>query len=256
MDFTEHNRQAWDRMAAEGDRFYHAVTPEAIERARAGEMRIIVTPTKSVPLDWLMPLQDRDVLCLAGGGGQQAPLLAAAGANVVVLDLSEKQLERDQEIASREQLTIRTVASDMRDLSQLADASFDLIVNPTSNCYCPDVEPVWREAFRVLRPGGEMIAGFIKPVYYIFDAVPMDEGSLEVRHKIPYSDLHLPEDEREQTLGDRPFEYGNSLSDLIGGQTNAGFEIIGFYEDRWGDEDILSDHIDVFAATRARKPKA
>ena len=250
----EHNRAAWDRMADEGDRLYHAVTPEAIEKARAGEMRIIVTPTKPVPMDWLMPIAGRDILCLAGGGGQQAPLLAAAGANITVLDLSEKQLQRDLDVAAREGLTIKTIASDMRDLSQLQSDSFDLILNPTSNCYCPDVRPVWKEAFRVLRPGGKLIAGFIKPVYYLFDAQKMDRGKLKVRHKIPYSDLHLDAAEREQTLGDRPLEYGHSLTEQIGGQTDAGFEIISFYEDRWGDADVLSDHIDVFAATLAMKP--
>ena len=254
-DEVEHNRAAWDRMADAGDQFYHAVTPAAIEQARASKMRIIVTPTKPVPMDWLLPLQGRDILCLAGGGGQQAPLLAAAGANVTVLDLSEKQLQRDLDIATREGLTIKTIASDMRDLSQLESSSFDLILNPTSNCYCPDVRPVWQESFRVLRPGGKLIAGFIKPVYYLFDAQKMDRGKLKVRHKIPYSDMHLDSDERKSTLGDRPLEYGHSLTDQIGGQTDAGFEIISFYEDRWGDEDVLSDHIDIFAATLARKPK-
>ena len=67
---------------------------EAIEEARQGRWEIVLTPTKPVPRDWL-EVEGRHVLCLASGGGQQAPILAAAGATVTVLDNSPKQLERD-----------------------------------------------------------------------------------------------------------------------------------------------------------------
>ena len=42
----------------------------------------------------------------------------------------------------------------MRNLSAFADGAFGLVVHPCSNGFVPDVLPVWREAFRVLRPGG------------------------------------------------------------------------------------------------------
>ncbi len=40
----------------------------------------------------------------------------------------------------------------MADLSVFPDGRFDLIVHPVSNVFAPDVKPVWREAYRVLRP--------------------------------------------------------------------------------------------------------
>ena len=58
----------------------------------------------------------------------------------------------------------------MRDLSVFPDESFDLIVHPVSNLFVPDVRPVWKEAYRVLRRGGALIAGFNNPVRYLFDA--------------------------------------------------------------------------------------
>jgi 2-polyprenyl-3-methyl-5-hydroxy-6-metoxy-1,4-benzoquinol methylase len=45
---------------------------------------------------WFPPLKGADVLCLASGGGQQGPILAATGANVTVFDNSPRQLEQDQ----------------------------------------------------------------------------------------------------------------------------------------------------------------
>jgi 2-polyprenyl-3-methyl-5-hydroxy-6-metoxy-1,4-benzoquinol methylase len=64
-------------------------------------------------------LPGADVLCLASGGGQQGPLLAAAGASVTVLDASPRQLEQDRAVAARDGLVIRTVEGDMADLSML-----------------------------------------------------------------------------------------------------------------------------------------
>jgi ubiquinone/menaquinone biosynthesis C-methylase UbiE len=51
----------------------------------------------------------------------------------------------------------------MRDLGVFPDASFDVVFNPVSNVFCPDLAPVWRESFRVLRPGGILMAGFPEP---------------------------------------------------------------------------------------------
>ncbi|MFK7765963.1 MAG: class I SAM-dependent methyltransferase [Mariniblastus sp.] len=254
-DPVNYNRNAWNKMALAGDKFYRAMTPKQIQDAKNGDWKIRVTPTKAVPREWLEPLSDKDLLCLAGGGGQQAPILSALGANVTVFDLSEEQLARDIAIAKREGMNIKTVAGEMRDLSCFAECSFDLIVSPCATCFVPSVEEIWAEAFRVLRPGGSLIVGFINPLYYLFDAAKMDRNDFEVRHSIPYCDFDLPEEERESLIGpERPIEFGHSLSDLIGKQVTAGFSMTGFYEDGWGGSDKLSSLIDLFICTKATKP--
>ena len=95
------------------------VGPEEIARARRGDWSLVLTPTKPVPADWFPPLAGLDVLCLASGGGQQGPILAAAGANVTVFDNSPNQLAQDRLVADREGLAIETVQGDMADLSRL-----------------------------------------------------------------------------------------------------------------------------------------
>ena len=52
------------------------------------------------------PLTSCRVLCLASGGGQQGPILSAAGANVTVFDASEKQLLQDWMVADRDGLEL------------------------------------------------------------------------------------------------------------------------------------------------------
>ncbi|MEM9940382.1 MAG: class I SAM-dependent methyltransferase [Planctomycetota bacterium] len=254
-DMVEKNRQIWDRMALAGDKFYRAVSSEEIHAACQGQMRIRVTPTKPLPDDWIGNVKGQNLLCLAGAGGRQAPLLAAAGASVTVFDISENQLDRDRAIAVKEQLNLTAVRGDMRDLSQLQDGQFDVIVSPCATCFCPSVNEIWKEAFRVLKPGGALIIGFINPVYYLFDSVALDQNQFKVRHSIPYSDFDLPEEERERIFGDsRPIEFGHPLSDLIGDQCEAGFQLAGFFEDGWGGNDKLSSMISLFIATRSIKP--
>lgn len=256
-DPVNHNRRAWDSLVTKGNQWTQPVSSEVISAARNGEWEIVLTPEKPIPREWLAPVKGKKILCLAGGGGQQAPILAAAGGEVTTLDNSPKQLEQDQVVAKREGLTIGSVLGDMRDLSAFEDESFDLIVNPCSNSFIPDVNPVWRECYRVLKPGGSLLVGFISPVTHIFDYDKMEAGELEVRHKIPYSDYDLPEAERQQLIDDgEPLWFGHSLDDQIGGQIKAGFAITGFYEDRWKELSALGDYIDLMIATRATKSGA
>lgn len=251
MNITEYNREAWDRQVERGDEWTIPVTPEQVAVARRGEVRIVLTPTRPVPAAWFPPLRGVATLCLAASGGQQAPLLAAAGAEVTVLDLSPKQLAQDRFVAEREGLTLQTVSGDMRDLRMFADASFDLIVHPVSNCFVPEVRPVWREAARVLRPGGVLLAGFFNPAVFIFH----DMGAtpdLRVRFPLPYSDIHsLSNDERDKLEREgEPFVFSHTLAELIGGQLEAGFVITGMYEDEWPGK-VISTFMRAFIATRA-----
>jgi len=256
MEILDYNRRAWDEAVKQKSVWTIPVSPAVIAAARRGEWKIVLTPTKPVPRTWFPnQLSGISVLCLASGGGQQGPVLAAAGATVTVFDNSPRQLAQDRMVAERENLLITTEQGDMADLSRFGDGSFDLIVHPVSNLFVPAVRPVWNEAYRVLRSGGELLAGFCNPAMYIFDMALADEGVLEVRHKIPYSDLtQLTTEERQRYVDDlQPLEFGHTLEDQIGGQLDAGFVLTGFYEDAWPGQ-ALSEYMPHYIATRAHKP--
>ena len=258
-DILSYNRAAWNALVENKNRWTIPVSPEQIAGARIGDWSIVLTPNQPVPVDWFPDFHARptEVLCLAGAGGQQAPLLAAAGAKVTVLDNSDRQLAQDRLVAERENLDIKTVLGDMQDLSCFQNDSFDLIVHPCSNCFVQNILPVWREAFRVARPQGSLISGFTNPLRFLFDDELLEKGELKVAHKIPYSDLTSLTDAQRQRFADQnePLAFGHTLGDQLGGQIEAGFVIAGFYEDNYHSEtDALSRHIDTFIATRAIKP--
>ena len=130
---------------------------------------VVLIGYQPVPRDWF-PADLAGARCCAWPpGGAAGAGAVRGGRGVTVLDNSPRQLSRDQEVAAREGLALRTVLGDMRDLSAFPDASFDVVFNPVSNVFCPDLAPVWRESFRVLRPGGILMAGFMNPDIFIFD---------------------------------------------------------------------------------------
>lgn len=256
MDIREYNRAAWNKEVEKGNLWTIPVGPEVISAARRGEWKVLLTPAIPVPPEWFPHLPGCDVLCLASGGGQQGPVFAAAGANVTVYDNSPRQLAQDRMVAERDGLTLTTVEGDMRDLSQFPDASFDLVFHPVSNVFVPDILPVWREAYRVLRSGGILLAGQTNPIIYTFDQrLVAAQGIYQVRFLLPYSDLtSVTEAERVELFGeDQPLEFSHTLNDAIGGQLAAGFHLIGFFEDT-DPGDPLSNYFSLFIATRALKP--
>ena len=254
-ELARYNRDAWDHQVDQGQRWTRPVDGETIERARRGDWDIVLTPTKPVPKMWFGDLSQANVLCLASGGGQQVPILAAAGARVTVLDNSPRQLDQDQRVAEREGLSIQVILGDMRDLSPLADESFDLIVHPCSNCFVPEIQSVWKESFRVLKGGGSLLSGFVKPISFIFDENEATAGKLVVRHALPYSDeSHLRPEELNKLREDgEPLMFSHSLEELLGGQLQAGLQLVDLYEDRDKSEP-MSKYFPPYLATRSIKP--
>ncbi|WP_025318651.1 class I SAM-dependent methyltransferase [Granulibacter bethesdensis] len=257
-NIVAYNQAAWDNLAAQDCEWSRPASPQTIAAALQGDWSVRLIPA-DMPEDWLGQVAGRNILCLASAGGQQAPILAAAGANVTVLDASEGQLEQDRRVAARDGLALSTIQGDMRDLSAFSDESFDVIFHPISNLYVPDVRPVWKECYRTLRKGGRLLASFYNPVVFVGDRDPQwrEQGLIRPMHMIPYADTQDMEPgqldakvERGETL-----VFGHSLTDQIGGQTEAGFRIAGFAEARApASRFVIDDYLPTFIATLALKP--
>lgn len=254
-DVFQHNRLVWNKEVDSGNIWTVPVGAKDIADARRGELPVLLTPTKPVPREWLGQVLNKQILGLACGGGQQVPLFAAAGARVTSFDLSERQLDQDRYVAERENLNISLVQGNMSEPWPFADNSFDIIFNPVSLCFVPDLAPIWREAARVLRPGGSILAGFINPISYGFDFELKNQGVFQLKYILPYADLtSLSEAERNRYIGTHaPLEFSHTLTTMIQGQLDAGFVITGFYEDHWGQKDPIDKYFPSFFATKSVK---
>lgn len=250
MNVVEHNKSAWDNYVDKKDPWTIPVSEEVLENAKNGIWNLVLTPKKSVPHNWFPDLKGLKILGLASGGGQQGPILATLGAEVTIFDNSEKQLQQDKTLSDKFDLNIKTVQGDIKDLSMLADNSFDLIFNPCSVLFVDNVLPVWKECFRVLKANGILMSGLINPISF-----QLDEENLNLIYKQPFSALHsLPTEKLEELKrNNEALEFGHSLTDQIGGQLDAGFTITSMFEDTWGGENKVDEFLPSFIATRAIK---
>jgi ubiquinone/menaquinone biosynthesis C-methylase UbiE len=234
--FVEQNAKAWDHLVDKGNIWTDGCTEAQIEKARRGELDMVLSPFKKVPKAWLGDVTGKKILALACGGGQQGVLFALAGADVTVFDISEKQLNQDRSYAQRLGLDITLVRGDMRDLSVFADASFDLVFNPTSTCYIDTVRPMYEHVFRILRPSSYFLTSITNPVLYLFDEQKALKNKLKIKYTIPYSALKSPSKKAVERLlkGHDTIEFSHTLSELLGGITDSGFIIDGIYSDGSG----------------------
>lgn len=162
-----------------------------------------------------------DVLCLAAGGGWQSILYASAGANVTVVDLSPSMLRLDEREAARRKLAVRTVQASMDDLSVLADESFDVVHQPVSTCYVPQLPPVYAEVARVLRSGGLYISQHKQPVsLQISHRNARDQFVVGIEY---YHSGPLPPVEDTSYRESGTVEYLHQLQEIVGDLCRAGF---------------------------------
>jgi SAM-dependent methyltransferase len=213
------NRLGWDQLARDGCDSSIPYGPPQLAKAESW-------------LDghsWLPWDRFTSVLCLAAGGGQQGPLFAQLGYDVTVVDLSGEQLRRDRESAERYGLRIQCHQGDMLDLSFLAGRRFDLVYQPVSSLYVPDITRCYQEVAHVLTPGGLYYTEHWNPVQMQLPAARHWDGeAYRIVHRPGGASRSWPADGG----ADRPtcWHYIHSLDDLIGGLCRAGFVVVRFAE--------------------------
>jgi SAM-dependent methyltransferase len=192
------------------------VSHEEYVAAVNGKWQIHLTTTRYVPRNWFPEnMKGIRVLGLASGGGQQMPILAAAGCDCTVFDYSDEQLKRERETADREGYQIKIIKGDMTQPLPFEKESFDLTINPGSNCYVREVRPIFRECWRILKKN--------------------------------------PEQMKQLQDHDAGIQFSHTLEELIGGQLEAGFILTDLYEDYNAEGRLKEFNIPAFIATRAIK---
>lgn len=241
------NSQTIDRWCASGWEWGKPITHEEFLDAGKGKWKIVLTPTKTTPRNWIGNVNGKRVLGLASGGGQQMPILAALGACCTVLDYSDCQLASEQMVADREGYKIEIIKHDMSKPLPFGDGTFDLIVHPVSNVYIEKVEPLFKECYRILKNGGVLIAGLDNGVNFVTN----DEITIE--NRLPFNPLKNESQLRLLQKNDDGIQFSHTLEEQIGGQLEAGFILKEIYVDTNGSGRLHELNIPTFFATKAVK---
>ncbi len=248
MNYREINSSVIDGWVDDGWEWGMPISHDTYVKATRGEWHVVLTPTKSVPAEWFPPFTGCKILGLAAGGGQQMPIFAALGAECTVMDYSQRQLDSELTVATREGYSINIVKADMTQRFPFEDESFDVIFHPVSNCYIEEVLPVWQECHRVLKTGGVLIAGMDNGINYIFD-----EEETTLKTPLPFNPLRDHRLYQECMENDLGIQFSHTLDEQIGGQLKAGFMLTDLYEDTNGSGRLHEYHVPTYIATRAMK---
>ena len=185
-----YNRARWEELVAADVLYSRPYLDLDLDRARA-----------FVDAHGIMgDVAGKDVLCLAGGGGQQSAAFGLLGARTTVFDLTAGQLDKDRQVAAHYGLELTIVQGDMRDLSVFADRSFDIVYHAFSISFVPDVRPVFSEVARVLRPDGLYRTHWSNPFVVGIDEREWDGRAYPLNR--PYRDGEEPHLQR-RSLGIR-----------------------------------------------------
>jgi ubiquinone/menaquinone biosynthesis C-methylase UbiE len=115
---------------------------------------------------------DSSVADIGGGPGRYAIELTQRGHEVVLVDLSEANVELARQKAAKHGMEFEAVQGDACDLEFLTDEQFDavLLMGPLYHLVSkPRRERAVKEALRILRPGGVLFAAFITRFAFILD---------------------------------------------------------------------------------------
>ena len=165
-----------------------------------------------------------------------------------MLDYSEKQLESERRVSEREGYSIRIVRADMTKPLPFEDEEFDLIFHPVSNCYVREVKPIWRECWRVLKPGGTLLAGTDNYINYI-----VDEDERAIVNRLPFDPVANEDQRRQLERSDAGMQFSHTLEEQINGQLQAGFTLLELLEDTNGEGRLHELNIPTFLMLRSVK---
>lgn len=241
-DYVSHNARMFDSWAEEGWEYGTPLNPEQCQRARQGYYSLYLTSTIPVPKAWLpQKLEEKKVLGLAAGGGQQMAILSLFGARCTLIDISAAQLNADKALAEREGYAIRLVKGDISEPLPFEDNEFDLIVAPVSLCYIRFIEPVINECARVLKSGGVLLIGFdIGTNYLSRDQVHIDT-------ELPYDPIAKPEQYDE----DDGYQFSHTVGEQLSALLRASFQIADLFDDYNSAGRLKELHIPSFLAVKA-----
>jgi ubiquinone/menaquinone biosynthesis C-methylase UbiE len=163
-------------------------------------------------------VEGKRVLDLGCGGGQNAVALAKLGARVITVDPSPERLERVRIVCDREEVKVELHEGDLADLAFVRADTIDLVLSVYSMATVDELDRVFRQVHRVLRPECPLVFAVPHPAFCMLDPAAPDPLKLTRT----YWDATPRPWETGQTSG---YDHPRTISDLFTSLARASFRI-------------------------------
>ena len=154
------NAAAWDRHSAayqEGARLPTDVAHYGPDIGTEADYRL------------LGELKGKRVLELGCGGAQCSIAFVKQGATAIGIDYSAEQLAFARRLCEREGVKVELRQGDLADLAFLRGESVDLVFSAYAFGYVEDLNRVFRQVHRVLKPNASLVFSLPHPAYDMID---------------------------------------------------------------------------------------
>lgn len=168
------------------------------------------------------------VLEIGAGAAQCSRWLAKRGVDVVASDVSPAMIAEAQRLNRATGVRLPLAVADARELP-FDSTSFDTVFTSFGAIgFLPDLEDLFAEVGRVLRPGGRWVYSATHPFSWVF---PDSPHAVDLRVIRPYAqgDAYIEGDEGELAYA----EFSHTFADHINALTATGFTIEKILEPRW-----------------------
>lgn len=191
-------------------------------------------------LQLLGEVENKIILDVGCGGGQNSLVLAKWGGRVVALDPSRAQLAYARQICEEQQDRIYFVRGRAKELSAFRKDTFDIVFSSLSLDFVDNIGEFFRQALRVLKPKGRLVFSIIHPIMNCVGWFLMgDRDAPEVENYFEMRDeRHSFWDFKDGTRGGL-YHFQHTLSELFSLLVDQGFQVTALREPRPYDFDLL-----------------
>ncbi len=217
-DYVDRTRESWDRWApdwvAAGERNWSSQPAWGIWGVPETEVRLL-------PDD----MTGMDAIELGCGTGYVSGWMARRGARVVGVDVSREQLATAARLAAEHGVDLELIHGPAEHVPR-PDASFDFAISEYGAAIWADPYLWVPEAWRLLRPGGELVMLGNHPLTTITQRHDTDEP-LTRELLMPYFGIHrIDWDDGEE----RGTEFNLTISGWFRLFTDTGFDVVAYHE--------------------------
>ncbi len=115
----------------------------------------------------LGPVAGKRIIDLGCGGGQAAVAMAKQGAVTIGVDISVEQLAFARRVCEEEETRVELRHGDLAELAFQRADSIDVVTAMMSLHYVPDLNRVFRQAHRILKPNGMFLFSLPHPSWTV-----------------------------------------------------------------------------------------
>lgn len=218
----------WDAAAGKFEKQVSFVTGDSMPDARYGPFGF--EPGEN-ELNLLGDLSGKKVLVLGSGTGRAAVAFAKAGAEVVAIDISSRQVELAKEIAKTKNVSVDIRKQSFNDLSIFKEGEFDAVFSSYALQYADNINHVFNQVARVLKAGGRFAFSLDHPDFL---TVNQETGR---REHTPFGqlDIEVP----WFPIGTLPI-MRHKTEDIESGLKQSGFNVLDrMHISVWGISEII-----------------